>query len=123
MKRISGIILVLLLSIVSTMACEIKFATESTSKEVYNVGEVIIMKMTLTLTHRNCPEGLESTKYSYPGFKVLGATQWKEVNPGVYERKFKLEVEKSENGKSTFSAIRSCHKEGGSGSFSVTVKK
>jgi hypothetical protein len=75
----------------------------------------------LVLTHRNCDITLEDTKYDYRGFQVAGATQWKEVSTGVYERKFKLKVTAADKGKATFSAIRTCRKEGGSGTFQVTV--
>ncbi len=107
---------------VGMMACEIKFKQDGDPKKVYAVGDEVIVTLQITLTHRNCSEALESTKYEYPGFKVLGATKWKEVKPMVYERKFKLKVEEPVKGKSKLSAVRTCKKEGGSGVFSINVE-
>jgi len=122
MKKITFLLLFTLLAVFTASACEIEFKTVGDAKEVYAEGDIIIVKLTVVLTHRNCPEGMEATKYDYPGFKVLGATEWKEVKPGTFERKFKLQVIKPVDGKSTFSAIRTCHKEGGNGTFTVNVK-
>ncbi|MFB6319653.1 hypothetical protein [Saccharicrinis sp. FJH54] len=122
MKKITFLLLFTIFSIITVSACEIEFKTLGEAKEVYSPGDIIFVKLTIFLTHRNCPEGLEATRYDYPGFKVLGATEWKEVKPGMFERKFKLQVIKPVDGKSSFSAIRTCQKEGGSGTFSVDVK-
>lgn len=121
MKKL-GILLMFLISLGSAMACEIEFETIGEAKKSYAVGDEIVVKAIVTYTHRNCPEGIDKTKYDYPGFKVLGATPWKEVKPMVYERKFKLKVVKAIKGKATFNAVRTCHKEGGSGSFTVIIE-
>ncbi len=122
MRRIVVGLLMFVTMIGASLACEIEFETLGEKKEVYHEGDVIVIKIELLLTHRNCPEGLEATKYSYPGFKVLGATKWEEVKPLVYERKFKLEVLKPTKGEASFSAVRTCHKEGGNGVFKVKVE-
>lgn len=122
MKKICVLLLFAIITITTSFACEIKFNTEGVSKPVYNSNDVLVVKMTLVLTHRNCPEGLEATKYDYTGFKVLGATEWTEVKEGIYERKFKLQVKTDTKGKASFSALRSCHKEGGSGTFEIKVE-
>ena len=121
MKRLSLLLLMSLLAVMQTIACEFKFNIEGASKNAYAVGDEVIVKVTLVLTHRNCDVTLEETKYDYKGFQVAGATQWKEVANGVFERKFKLKVSASDKGKASFSAIRTCRKEGGSGTFQVTV--
>lgn len=121
MKRI-GILLVFMLSLSGILACEIEFKTVGEAKEAYAVGDELVVKAIVTYTHRNCPVSIDDTKYDYPGFKVLGATPWKEVKPMVYERKFKLKVVKAVKGKAKFNAVRTCKKEGGSGSFSIIVK-
>ncbi len=121
MKRLGITMVILMLAVLQTMACEFKFNVEGTSKDVYAIGDELVVKVTLVLTHRNCDVTLEDTKYDYRGFQVAGATQWKEVSNGVYERKFKLKVTAAEKGKASFSAIRTCRKEGGSGTFQVTV--
>lgn len=121
MKKLS-VILFFALLLGNAIACEIEFETVGESKNEYAVGDVIVVKSIVTYTHRNCPISIDDTKYDYPGFKVLGATPWKEVKPMIYERKFKLEVIKPVKGKATFSAVRTCKKEGGSGTFTVKVQ-
>lgn len=121
MKRIFGLLIVFV-AVFNSMACEITFTNEGNAKASYKNGDIIVMKMTMVLTHRNCPEGLEATKYEYPGFKVLGATKWVEVKPSVYERKFKLQVDNNGSGKSSFSAVRTCDKEGAASEFKIKVE-
>lgn len=121
MKKLS-VILFFALLLGNAIACEIEFETVGEAKNEYAVGDVIVVKSIVTYTHRNCPISIDDTKYDYPGFKVLGATPWKEVKPMIYERKFKLEVIKPVKGKATFSAVRTCKKEGGSGTFTVKVQ-
>ena len=112
----------LVFTVKSSTACEFKFKVESEAKENYSPGDEIIVKVTLVLTHRECPEGLEATKYDFKGIKALGATKWKEISEGTYERKFKLQVTDSEKSKHVFSTTRTCEKDGGAGSISFSVK-
>lgn len=121
MKKI-GILLAFIFTLSGIMACEIEFKTIGETKKSYAIGDEVVVKAIVTYTHRNCPESIENTKYDYPGFKVLGATPWKEIKPMVYERKFKLKVVKSVKGKATFNAVRTCKKEGGSGTFTVKIE-
>ena len=122
MKKFSLVIVLMFVTLISSCACEFKFNIEGTPKKSYAVGDEVIMKITLVLTHRNCDEGLDATKFDYKGFEVLGATQWKEIGNGSFERKFKMKVTANDADKSTFSAVRTCKKEGGSGTFQILVK-
>lgn len=119
------IILTLMLGLIaianSVKACEFKFNVEPEEKATYAVGDELVVKVTLVLTHRNCPEGLEATKYDFKGLKVLGATKWKEISEGTYERKFKLQVTDDDKSKHVFSATRTCDKDGGAGSITFTA--
>jgi hypothetical protein len=93
-------------------ACEIDIEILENKKEIYHKGDVLIVKVKVILTHRQCPEGINTTKFSYEGIKVLGATKWNEISKGTFERKFNL----------VFGALRTCDKEGGAGSIKFTVE-
>lgn len=124
LKRVlfAGILVIGFITIANTAeACEFKFKVEPEAKENYSIGEELVVKVTLVLTHRNCPEGLEATKWDFKGMKVIGATKWKELSEGTYERKFKLQLT-DDNNKHIFSATRTCDKDGGAGSLTLSVK-
>lgn len=104
-------------------ACEIEFSIQGEKKEGFMVGDEIIVKVDVIFTHRVCPEGIESTKFRYKGIKVLGATKWKEIANGKYERKLKLKVLESEEKEMVLEAIRKCDKEGGYGKISLKRAK
>ena len=76
----------------SVKACDFTFKIEGETKTEYTQGDVVIVLVTLHLTHRVCPESIDETKFDFSGLKVLGATKWTEAPNGLYERKFKLEV-------------------------------
>jgi len=103
-------------------ACEIEFEVIEGEKEVYAVGDVIIVKITVTFTHRICPEGIKATKFKTNGLKVIGAKEWDEVSHGVFERELKIKVTGNEDGEVTINAIRTCDKTGGSGSLTLLAK-
>ncbi len=90
-------------------------------KEQYQKGDVLIVKVRIVFTHRQCPEGINATKMKYEGIKVLGATPWTEPENGTFERKFKLQIEDISKGKLVFGALRTCDKDGGSGSLALAV--
>jgi len=102
-------------------ACEISFEILENKKELYQKGDVLIVKVKVVLTHRQCTQGIDATKFSYEGIKVLGATKWDEVEKGTFERKFKLQIDDDSRKKLVFGALRTCDKEGGSGSITFTV--
>lgn len=102
-------------------ACEISFEILDNKKEYYQEGDVLVVKVKVVFTHRHCPEGIDATKFQYDGMKVLGATQWTETASGTYERKFKLQIEKTDKDALVFGALRTCDKDGGAGSISFKV--
>ena len=102
-------------------ACEISFEILDNKKEYYQEGDVLVVKVKVVFTHRHCPEGIDTTKFQYDGMKVLGATQWTETASGTYERKFKLQIEKTDKDALVFGALRTCDKDGGAGSISFKV--
>ncbi len=99
-------------------ACDITFEVEN-QKETYEVGDIIIVKVIVTLTHRACPVALEKTKFTMKGLKVLAATKWKQTSTMVWERKLKMKVTGTSDGKLVLNAIRECDKDGGFGSLTL----
>ncbi len=100
-------------------ACEIEFEITKGKKEKYKAGDIIVLKVLVTLTHRSCPEALKKTKFKMNGLKVVGATDWKQISAMEYERKLKVKIESNKDGKLIFNAIRTCDKDGGFGSLKL----
>jgi len=124
-KILAFIILMLAVSFV-VKACEIEFKVEGKKKEKYDQGDEIIVKVTVTFTHRVCQLGIENTQFNAKGLKIESATKWKEVSENVWERKLKIKVTGTESGKMTLTGTRTCDKEGGKGSinlYSLPLKK
>lgn len=99
--------------------CEVHMNTVGDKKPRYSSGDEIIVKVEIVLTHKNCPEDLEKTKFILNGFKVLGQTKWIEKGTGTWERKLKLQVSNPSEGKASMKVERKCDKEGVKGIFSV----
>jgi hypothetical protein len=105
-------------------ACDIEFEILKGKKETYNVGDTIIVKVKVALTHRSCPVALKKTKFKLNGMKVLKATRWKKLSSMDYERKLKIIITGTEGNEVTLNAIRECEKDGGFGSLKLeTVPK
>jgi len=102
-----------------TKACEIEFEIVKGKKDKYKAGDIIVLKVKVTLTHRSCPEGIKKTKYKMNGLKVVGSTPWKQISAMDYERKLKVQIVSNKEGKLIFNAIRTCDKDGGFGSLKL----
>ena len=100
-------------------ACEIEFEVIDNKKAVYNVGDIIVVKVKVILTHRSCPVGLKETKFTMKGLKVVSATNWSQKSTMVWERKLKMQVTGTKNGKLVLNAVRECDKDGGFGSLKL----
>ena len=77
--------------------------------------DVLIVKTTVLLTHRNCPEGIKSTIFEEKGLKIIQTTKWKEENSTTYTRKMKIKITAEKGKEISIKAIRKCEKEGGLG--------
>ena len=102
-------------------ACEFKFKVLSGEKDNYQVGDELVVAVKVTYTHKVCPEGIEATKFSFTGVKTNGATEWKQLSDGVYERKFKLVITDEKKNRHLFNAVRTCDKDGGAGTIKFEV--
>ncbi len=110
--------------VISAMACEIDFAvSEKSVKKVYSVGDELIVNVQVILTHRNCHVDISDTEFECDGLKIKQATKWKEVKPGVWTRKLKIEVTGSKSGELSISGTRTCNKEGGYGILELKGEK
>ncbi len=112
---------VLALSYSALSACDINLNVVGDKKAKYAVGDELVVKVEVVLTHRNCHVDIDETKFKTTGFKVVGQTKWTEKSSGVWERKLKVQVTAPVNGKSTINVERTCNKEGGYGSLSVSA--
>lgn len=100
-------------------ACEIEFEIIKGEKEVYNIGDTIVVKVIVGLTHRSCPVALKKTKFKMNGMKVIQSTSWKELSTNDYERKLKIVITGTKGNRVTINAIRECEKDGGFGSMKL----
>lgn len=121
-KTIFASLIAFVLFSVSALACEIEFKVLKGEKDTYSKGDELIVKVEVFFTHKNCPEGISTTKFQPNGFKILQGTKWRESSTGQFERKLKIKVTKSGAGKAVLKAVRTCDKEGGLGSFEVKTK-
>jgi hypothetical protein len=122
MKRIILLSTLMVLATCRLIACDIRLSIqEGSKKEVYETGDTVIIAAQVQLTHRICAVELKKTKFTYENLKILGATEWKEVKPGLYSRQIKVQVTNEKTGQAKIFAVRKCDKEGGYGV--CTLKK
>jgi hypothetical protein len=123
MKKVIILLTLFVLATCQLMACEIRFSIrEDCKKETYQSGDEVVINIQVQFTHRVCTEGIKKTKFTCENLKILGATEWKEIKPGLYSRQIKATItdEKAEE-KAKITAVRKCDKEGGYGV--CTLKK
>jgi hypothetical protein len=122
MKKFFLIILMVIVPFCWSSACDIKFSIPGENK-TYKTGEEVIIEVTVTLTHRNCHTDITDTKFTYEGLKILGATDWKETQPGTYVRRIKTQVLKNQSEEAKLIASRKCDKDGGYGVCKLKKQK
>lgn len=113
------ILLILMVSSLATMACEVHFNVSGEPKESYQSGDVFILEVKIVYTHRECEIQLADTKFLYKGIKILGATNWKELTPSTFVRQIKIQVTDEQAEEANLSITRKCSKEGVIGKFVV----
>jgi len=103
-------------------ACDIEIEVVKGKKDVYQVGDTLIILVKVALTHRSCPVKMRETKFKMNGIKVIKSTPWKQKSANDWERKLMVVVtKKPKNGKLNLTAIRECEKDGGFGSIKLDV--
>lgn len=103
-------------------ACEIEFEIVDNKKDAYSTGDELVIKVTVSLTHKSCPIGMDKTKFTMKGLKILGTTEWKQESSLVWTRKIKVQVTKPEGKSVVLNANRVCDKDGGFGSLVLKYK-
>lgn len=73
------------------------------------VGETGVVAVQYEPTHRTCAVPVEAMQFQPAGMAILGATGWKEIRPGVFQRKFKV---KYEDKSPKLQVVRTCSKGG-----------
>jgi hypothetical protein len=129
MKYISGKYLtILFIGIASFLcanaasACDIDFKVVENQKAVYKPGDIVVIKVVVTITHRRCRESLKSTKFHPSGLEIVSSSSWETGARNKHYKTITVKVKKTKKGKSTLSAERTCHKEGGFGKIVLTTK-
>lgn len=119
MNNFFKIILLSILFVVPAMvkACEIIVAVEGTQKEKYKTGDIVVLKITVVLQHRNCEVDLDQTNIRVSGSQLAGATKWVSTEGRTWERKIKIKIINDKSGRAVITAERTCSKDGGRGSL------
>ncbi|MCX7863228.1 MAG: hypothetical protein N2449_09580 [Bacteroidales bacterium] len=118
MKKLVLLYFILALSS-CVMACEPSITIVGKEKTKYKTNDELVVKVQIVLTHRNCTVDIKNTKFEQEGIKILSGTDWKEVEPGVWERKLKIKVTAEKGQTARLSVIRGCNKGGCNQSFVI----
>lgn len=119
MKKITLTLLLIAFTIVTSWACDITFKIDK-EKSKYTVGDELVVKITVVLTHADCTTAMKSTNFKANGLKILSGTDWKEMTKGTWERKVKIKVLEGVT-KPTLIVTRTCHRDGGKGSLIIKI--
>ncbi|MDD2635745.1 MAG: hypothetical protein PHW82_09630 [Bacteroidales bacterium] len=103
-------------------ACDIDFEVITNKKEAYSVGDVLVIKVTVSLTHKSCPLGMDQTKFTMKGMEILGTTDWVQESSMVWMRKIKVKIIKDKGKHIVLNANRVCDKDGGFGCLRLNYK-
>lgn len=124
-QRIAGLAIVLIamiLTAASANACHISVKTLENQKKSYKVGDELVVKVTVQLTHRNCSEGIEATKFNPKDIKIVSAGKWSDAGNLVFERKLKIKITGKTNNQAILNVVRTCRRDGGSGKLTLKVE-
>jgi hypothetical protein len=122
MKKIIQLLLISVLVAVApsiAKACEIVIAVDGMQKEKYKAGEIVVLKITVVLKHRNCDVSIDETAIRVSGSQVTAATKWVNTEGRTWEKRIKLKIVDDKSGRATITAERTCEKDGGKGSITL----
>lgn len=103
----------------AAQACTFRAEPDTGSKTAPRKGETRVVVVTVRHTHRRCTLPIEKTKFVPTGMKILGATPWKKITTGRYERK--LKVTYLQTGTAKLRIVRDCSRGGCTQDFEYTV--
>ena len=112
----------LVVGIVSLSACEINVSVQGDAKDSYSKNEIVILKITVKKTHRNCSQSIDATQFKGDGMELLGAQKWQQTSGNQYTRLVKVKLTGNDDGEAILHARRTCDKEGGHGVFKVKIQ-
>lgn len=121
MKKIILSSLLIMFTAISVLACEITLSIDGKEKSKYKNGDEVIVKVKVVLIHRNCNIEIKNTKFNQEGIKIESGTEWKEVEPGVWERKLKVKITANKGETAKLSVVRVCPKGGGNESIAFPM--
>jgi hypothetical protein len=119
MKQVSVLFVAFLAMLLPaiTKACEIIVTAEGPKKEIYKAGDIVVIKITVVLKHRNCDVPIDETAIKVSGSKVTGTTKWMNTDGKTWERKIKIKILGDKSNQCLITATRTCDRDGGKGSL------
>jgi hypothetical protein len=119
MKKIAIAILLCVCFPVMVHACDIVVGVDGVKKERYKAGDVVVLKITVVLEHRNCDTDIKETDIAVSGCQITAATAWVNTSGKTWERKIKIKITDDKAGKAIVTAKRDCDRDGGQGSLTL----
>ncbi|MCX7954441.1 MAG: hypothetical protein N3A01_04535 [Bacteroidales bacterium] len=116
MKSFALLFVTFLMFSIRLVSCEIILLIADKDKKEYKRGDIVIVKVEIHLTHRNCPYKVEETKFEQQGVEIISATKWKEKKPGCWEKKLKVKITANKDEVARLGVKRICEK-GGANEF------
>ena len=90
-------------------------SVDGTKKEKYKTGEIVVLKITVVLKHRNCDVDIKETTINVSGCQITAATDWVNTSGKTWERKIRIKIGNDKTGKVVVVAERTCDRDGGKG--------
>jgi hypothetical protein len=124
MKKLIGVLFIIFLMAmpVMTKACDITIAVDGIKKEIYESGDIVVVKITVVLKHRNCDVDINETDIKVSGSQIIGTTKWVNTEGKTWERKIKVKILTDKSNKAVIAAERNCDKDGGQGSLTLIIE-
>ena len=88
-------VILLLFNANTLLGCNIKFKVLGEEKEIYDVDDIIDVRLTVAFSHRVCPTAVKDTDFNANGLEIVEETEWEAKKRGrmmTYERELKLKV-------------------------------
>jgi hypothetical protein len=120
MKKIIATLIIALITVIPSLACDISFKIEKEKKK-YKAGNEVIVKVKVVIIHRNCKVNIKDTQYKYEGVSIVSGTEWKETSPGIWERKLKVKITESKAKQASLTVFRTCEREGGTATINFNL--
>jgi hypothetical protein len=125
-KRLALLLLavlsILAVSFAEASACDIDIKVVENKKKTYEPGDIVVLKVSVKLTHRRCRESLKATKIRHKGMEIISSSPWESGTRRRHYKTITVKITKTETNKSFLSAERTCDKEGGFGRIELKTR-